>query len=185
MHPIDMTLRPAEAGDAEAIAELHVAAWRATYGKLAPEHCIRILDVPYRLVRWREILDVRTPDRAVLVAECESRLAGFGMCGAPGDPAFGNRGEIKHLYVGQDWRRRGIGRVLLAAMASRLRDLGYSSVALGVVAENQPARAFYETLGGVEIGAYTDPGPHWRSHNLIYAWDDVAALLREAGRQSG
>jgi ribosomal protein S18 acetylase RimI-like enzyme len=183
--PADVTLRPAEAGDAEAIAELHVAVWRATYGKLAPEHCHRILDVPYRLARWHEILSAPTPDRAVLIAQCDGRLAGFGMCGAPGDPAFGTHGEIKHLYVGRDWRRRGIGRLLLGAMASRLRDLGYSGVALGVVAENRPARTFYEALGGIEIGAYTDPGPHWRSRNLIYAWSHLDALPQASGYRSG
>ncbi|HEY4164776.1 MAG TPA: GNAT family N-acetyltransferase [Dongiaceae bacterium] len=112
-------------------------------------------------------------------------MPGFGMCGAPGHPVFGEHGEIKHLYVGQDSKRRGLGRRLLGAMARTLRDFGHSEIALGVVAENVPARAFYETLGGAQIGAYTDPGPHWRSHNLIYAWSDLDTLLHNTGHQSG
>jgi ribosomal protein S18 acetylase RimI-like enzyme len=185
MAGVAFRLRPAEAGDAKAIAEMHVAVWRATYAALAPEHCYRILDVPYRLAHWREILAAPKADRTVLVAECQDRLAGFGMCGAPGHPAFDGRGEIKHLHVGQDWKRRGLGRQLLAAMACALRDFGHSGIALGVVAENLPARAFYEAMGGAQIGAYTDPGPHWRSHNLIYAWSDLDTLLHNTGHQSG
>lgn len=41
---------------------------------------------------------------------------------------------------------------------------------------NDLAIAFYEAQGGRRAGAYSDPGPLWRSHNLLYAWDDLTAL---------
>ena len=46
-----------------------------------------------------------------------------------------------------------------------------------VVVGNAPAIAFYEALGGRKAGAYTDPGPMWRSENLFYVWDDLAPLM--------
>jgi len=49
-----------------------------------------------------------------------------------------------------------------------------------VVNGNDHAIAFYQHLGGQRIGRYTDPGPIWRSDNLVYAWDDLTALAAPA-----
>lgn len=148
--------------------------WRDTYRDLAPPEAAGALDVDRREVRWAAIL--ADPAQIALVAEVDGALAGFGLAGPPGDAAFGDRGEVKYLYVGRDFARRGLGRRLLAAMAAALTARGYAGFGLGVVIGNDPAIAFYEAQGGRRIGAYTDPGPLWRSHNLLYAWDDLAAL---------
>ena len=181
MSAADIVLRDARPTDAEAIARLHVAVWRATYRGLAPAEAVRILDVPYRLARWREMLAAGS-DRTILVAETESGIVAIGTCGAPSVPALGSRGEINYLYVDPALAGRGIGRRLMQALALRLEQRGYRSAALGVVEGNTAAIAFYERIGGRRIGHYTDPGPHWRSGNAIYAWDDLAALIAAGER---
>jgi ribosomal protein S18 acetylase RimI-like enzyme len=130
-------------------------------------------------VRWASIL--ADPAQIALVAEIGGVLAGFGLAGPPGDAAYGDRGEVKYLYVGRDFARRGLGRRLLGALAAALAGRGYAALGLGVVEGNDPAIAFYEAQGGRRIGAYTDPGPLWRSHNLLYAWDDLPALVARGG----
>lgn len=169
-----LRLRPARAADAPALAELHVAVWRDTYRAMAPAEAVAVLDMPRRLARWREILE--DPAQIALVAETGEQLAGFGLAGPPGEALFGDRGEVKYLYVGRSFARRGIGRRLLGALARELGGRGYPGLGLGVVAGNDPAIAFYEALGGRRAGAYTDPGPLWRSENLAYVWDDLATL---------
>jgi len=169
-----MILRPAVPADAPAIAALHVAVWRDTYRDLAPPEAAAALDVARRQARWEAIL--ADPAQIALVAEVDGGLAGFGLAGPPGDPAFGGRGEVKYLYVGRDFARRGIGRRLLATLAAAMGERGYAALGLGVVVGNDPAIAFYEAQGGRRIGSYADPGPLWRSVNLLYAWDDLAAL---------
>jgi len=172
-------IRPAVAADAPAIAALHVAVWRDTYRDLTPPGAAAALDVARRQARWEATL--ADPAQIALVAEIDGVLAGFGLAGPPGDPAFGGRGEVKYLYVGRDFARRGLGRRLLAALAAALAGRGYAALGLGVVVGNDPAIAFYEAQGGRRAGAYTDPGPLWRSHNLLYAWDDLPALAARGG----
>ncbi|WP_395672583.1 GNAT family N-acetyltransferase [Inquilinus sp.] len=158
---------------------LHVAVCRDTYRDLAPASAMGALDLARRQARWEAIL--ADPAQIALVAEVDGALAGFGLAGPPGDPAYGDRGEVKYLYVGRDFARRGLGRRLLAAMAAALAERGYPALGLGVVVGNDPAIAFYEAQGGRRIGAYTDPGPMWRSDNLLYAWDDLTALAARGG----
>jgi ribosomal protein S18 acetylase RimI-like enzyme len=174
------TLRHAVPADADAIAALHVDVWRATYRDLAPEAAIRALDVPLRRARWIETLAAPKPDQIALVAESGGRLAGFGLAGPAGDASFGERGEIKFLYVARDFQRHRIGRRLISAMARHLAERGYDGVGLSVVIGNDAAIAFYEGLGGRSIGTFTDPGPLWRSANFIYVWDDLPALAARA-----
>lgn len=167
-------IRDATRADAAAIAGLHTQVWRQTYRELAPAAAIGALDEPRRRETWDDLLAHPRPQQIALVAECDARFAGFGLAGAPGDPAFGGRGEVKYLYVDAALHRRGIGRRLLAELARRLGAQGFAGLALGVVTGNAPAMAFYAALGGRAIGVYDDPGPIWRSRNIVYAWDDLA-----------
>jgi ribosomal protein S18 acetylase RimI-like enzyme len=170
-----LMLRAATPADAAAIAQFHVTIWRETYRDLAPPNIFNAMDVPTRLKRWSGIL--ADPSRATLLAEIDGALAGFAMCGPPGDAIFGARGEVKNLFVGRAFARRGIGRALLARMPASLRARGHPGVGLGVVVGNQPAIEFYEAMGARQIGTYTDAGPMWRSDNLAYVWDDLATLI--------
>ncbi|MDL2397747.1 GNAT family N-acetyltransferase [Rhizobium mayense] len=173
----DIRIRPATMADATAIAGLHVAVWRDTYRELAPIEAFRVLDEAYREDKWAAAL--ANPDRhqLVLVAEQGNRLVGIGAVGAPSQTAFEGRGEIRSLYVDPAIKRRGLGRRLMGKLAEHLAALQYPGAALGVVAGNDPAIAFYQSLGGRMIGRYTDPGPIWRSDNIVVAWDDLSLLM--------
>ena len=172
-------LEQATPQDASAIAALHVAVWRLTYAGLAPADAFNALDERVRLPYWAAALADPERQGGILVARDRAGgLAGFGMAGRDGHPAMGGRGEIKHLYVAAAAQGQGVGRALLGALMRHLAGQGAPGAALGVVDGNAPAIAFYERLGGVRIGAYTDPGPRWRSRNLVYAGDWAASAAQ-------
>jgi ribosomal protein S18 acetylase RimI-like enzyme len=171
----EIAIRAARPADALAIAELHVAVWRATYRDLAPPEALRALDLPRRLAQWDAML--AKAERTILVAEREGRIVGIGTAGAATVPELGAHGEVLYLYVDPRHAGGGIGRALMGRLARALHSQGYSSVALGVVAGNQPAIDFYGKLGGRLAGYYIDPGPLWRSRNQIVIWDAIETLL--------
>lgn len=167
--PDTATLRPARAEDAAALAALHVAVWRATYGAMAPPEAVARLDESLRLRQWQAAL--ADPDRATWIAESGGALCGLVSTGTPSEPAFGPRGEVRHLYVAATARRQGLGARLLAQGRAALMQAGFTGSGLGVVRENAAARAFYAAQGGREVGQYTDPGPLWRSSMVLVVWD--------------
>ena len=171
-------LRVASVADAPAIAALHVASWRAAYRDLAPAEVFEAMDEPLRLRRWTETLSAPADRQVVLLAERDGRLAGMGMAASPSEAAFGERGEIRSLYLDPAFQRLGLGRRLMSALAVRIAGWGYGGAALGVVAGNDGAVAFYQALGGRLAGRYLDPGPLWRSENLIFVWDELSELGR-------
>ncbi|WP_321786208.1 GNAT family N-acetyltransferase [Burkholderia pyrrocinia] len=172
-----ISIRSANIDDAQAIADFHVKVWRHTYRDLAPAHAHVVLDEDYRGKRWREKLASNDSSQLVLVAQTDDRIVGIGAAGAPSEPTFEGRGEIKFLYVDPEYKRRGIGRTLLAQLATHLSGLRYRGAALSVVKGNASAIAFYEALNARVAGETIDAGPIWRSHNIVMVWDDLADLV--------
>jgi GNAT superfamily N-acetyltransferase len=171
---MSISIRNATLHDADAIAVLHATVWRATYQSLAPAAALAALTTQVRLARWRVLLGEPAAGQVTLLAEHEGALAGFGQL-APPSPQSARR-EIRFLYVGEAHQGCGVGRGLMRALAQAALDQGAAGIELGVVDGNARAIAFYQRLGGQRVGRYTDPGPIWRSDNLVYAWDDLAAL---------
>jgi len=59
----DLTIRPATAADAPAIAHIHVASWREAYAGIVPTAYLEGLDVDAREQWWVELLDHSPLDR--------------------------------------------------------------------------------------------------------------------------
>jgi RimJ/RimL family protein N-acetyltransferase len=173
-------LRPATVDDAQPIATLHASVWRDTYRSLATPAALDTLTETHRLQQWHAMLATEETDRVTIIAEIDKRVIGFTQLALPQEPLFGDRREIKYLYVARSHARQGVGRCLLRHVAELALHSGVASIGLGVVVGNEAAIKFYQTLGAHLVGRYQDPGPLWRSDNLLYAWDDLALLIEPA-----
>lgn len=169
-------IRDATLADAPAIARLHLRSWLAAYEAIAPAEAVRVLTEEVRRKRWTEMLASPKPRWVCRVVEDDGAVQAVGVACAPSEALFGDRGEVRHLYVEPDLRRSGLGRRMTAELTEVIAGWGYAGLALSVVVENAPARAFYAALGGREIGRFTDPGPVWKSQNIALVWDDLPAL---------
>ena len=164
-------LRRAHADDAQSLAWLHVAVWRKTYAEIAPKEAMQRLDVNKRLPYWTKAVDIDQPGQGVWLAEAQGEVQGVISLAPANHPAFGDRMEIKHLYVSTASQGQGVGQSLLTHALETCREAGCAGVALAVVSQNTAARRFYRKMGGTERGRFTDLGPLWRSDNIVMAWD--------------
>ena len=90
------------------------------------------------------------PDSLAFLAEEDGRPVGY-VVGFYDEPHFmwstGRVGHIDSFYVLPGLRGRGVGRMLMEAAYSRMRQAGATTVALEMVANNAVARRFYEREG--------------------------------------
>lgn len=63
-------------------------------------------------------------------------------------------GEVKRLYVVPDARGRGLSRVLMDAVETAARDLGYRRLQLETGMQQPEALALYRGLGYTDIAPY-------------------------------
>jgi GNAT superfamily N-acetyltransferase len=144
-----MPVRLATTHDAEEIATLHIAAWRAAYDGLMPREYLAELDVVDRTEKWRARLSRTRDDEPVIVAEVEGRVAGFAVYGACRD-APDDGGELHALNVHPAHWRAGVGSALLNATHEGLIRLQFTRAILWVIPGNTRARRFYESHGWID-----------------------------------
>lgn len=151
-----ITIRPARAEDAAAMAEMLVRSWRETYRGIMAD---RVLDDP-ALVEARErfwtaaLTDPEHRDKRVAVAVAGSASGGSGeivgvaMAGPASPPEPDWRTHLYVLYVLASHHGSGAGAALLDAVVDPA-----ASVALWVADPNPRAQAFYRKHGFVADGA--------------------------------
>jgi GNAT superfamily N-acetyltransferase len=102
--------------------------------------------------RWYALID--DPAVSMLMAEDGGELLGCSACGeSRDDDADPSVGEVRSFFVAADRWRQGVGRALIAAVLDSLRDRGCTEVTLWSFAANEPANAFYESVGFTRDGA--------------------------------
>jgi len=174
------TVRMAQVSDAADIACVHVETWRAAYPGIVPERYLVSMTEARQTVLWETCIRRARGADTVLVAEDTggAGIVGFGNSGrarhegAPG----GAMGEVFTLYVAGDWQGRGIGRALLGELFENLHKYGLSTAVIWVLSAN-PARFFYEAMGGNRLAERREPFSGTVLDETAYLWSDLGAWL--------
>ena len=145
----DLLIRPADAADAEAIAEVHIASWRGAYTGVVAEEYLDSLDQDTRAAEWRT--NLATPGMRSWVAREEDRVRGFITLGPSRDVDAGLGAlEIYAIYLEPAAWGSGIARELLRTVTGEVPPS--TPLSLWVLADNDRARHFYRRHGFVTDG---------------------------------
>lgn len=166
-------VRKGTAQDLAPVSEIKVRSWADTYAAVLSPAILRpFLDPKAQLKELR--IELERPDSLLLVAvDRKDAVTGFALTFVDADPAP----WLESLHVVGELRGQGIGSELMRATALSLRDRGYNTMRLGVVAGNNRAARFYERLGGVL--ERTEPAL-WATGvtHLVYRWPDLESLTK-------
>lgn len=140
-------IRRAERKDADAIADLHTAGWRDTYGSVMSPDFLKNQAPEERRSYWGSALRQKKDSETVYVVDNGNGVAGFICVKLRNDPRWG--AYIDSLHIGSTLRGRGAGNALLRHAAQWINDNDADSpVYLWVFEDNHRATAFYQKLGG-------------------------------------
>ncbi len=170
-----ISIRAAHADDAFMMAEARIAAWRTAYPGVVPDDYLTNMSAEVDQVRMRERL-LQDDGALAVVAEDAGQVIGYALAVWPcqADPTFG--AELIQIYVQPAYQSQGIGRQLMSAAADQLRAREIHSVMLEVFTANQPARAFYERLGGERLWEAPYHGFAWPIDVVAYGWREISQL---------
>lgn len=170
------TIRIAQPDDSVAIAHVHVESWRTTYQDFVPVEHHPSYD--RRLRMWQQILSTPSREGITLVAINEQgELVGFlDSSSRPRDDELAYQVELTAIYLLEAAQGHGLGRRLMQAFAEQLLPMGYDSMLLWVLTQN-PARRFYEALGGIYIKTAQFTWAEIAYEVVAYGWRDIRILL--------
>ncbi|MGA0602952.1 GNAT family N-acetyltransferase [Caulobacter sp. KR2-114] len=170
---------PAGPGDARALGEVHVRAWRETYQGLLPETYLAAMRPEIHAVRWRRQLSGDGTGEVVLAVEGAEGLVGYSASSLLQSESRLADAEVFTLYLLKAAQGRGLGGRLLGAAASALAAQGARSAVIWVLSGNRHARGFYAHLGGRVLGERRVRGWGGRLLETAYRWDDIDRLVAE------
>ncbi len=175
------------------IARVYVDGWRTAYAGILPAKVLLGMSYERQAQDWGWVIRNRTESQPIIVAtEIGHGVVGFVSFGRsrPADrPAGGpcaeatggpRVGEIFTLYVAPDFQERGIGRQLLGAAFTQLRERGFGGALLWVLRRNH-ARFFYERMGGVAVSMRRERMWGTEVDQIGYGWPDLARAIAHIG----
>jgi GNAT superfamily N-acetyltransferase len=174
-------IRPAAPADAAAIAQVRVDAWRSTYRGMIPDAYLAAMKIEESTALWDKVLTAAPNTTNTFVAEIDGTVVGFASGMMLAEPKHGLDAELTAVYLKDGAQRAGIGRRLVAAVASAQRAHGANGLIVWVIAGNKAARAFYERLAAELL---VEQPFTWDGMDLVeagYGWRDLPALIAGGG----
>src|SRR5829696_1892423 len=109
-----------------------------------------------------------------LVAELDGEVVGWTAV-SPVSNRCAYAGVVEHsVYVAETARGRGVGRMLLAALAESTERAGIWTIETGIFPENEASLALHRSAGFRVLGVRARPG------QLRGRWRDVLVLERRS-----
>ena len=165
-------LRPAQAADGPALAQLGQDSFVAKFGELyRPQDLAAFLAGAF--APGAIAAELADPDRLYCLAEADGKLAGYcklGLtCGFP-EHARGRRVlELKQLYTDPALTGRGIGAALLDWALGEARLRGCDEMQLSVWSGNTQAQRFYARYGFAKVADVTFRVGEQVDHEFLFA----------------
>ena len=172
-----VSIRPATAEDASAIARVRIDSWRATYRGIVPDAYLDSMDVDESTQLWDRVLSADRTGASVFVAEDDGRIVGFAAGNMLKEPRHELNAELTAIYLRPDYQHAGIGRRLVESVARAERAHGANGLIVWVISRNKRARAFYEGLGATLL---IEQPFEWDGVPLVeagYAFRDLDSLI--------
>lgn len=163
-------VRLAHANDVAALARVHVASWHHAYQGILSAQSLANTNLARSVSRFRGYFWHGGQDLSLLhVLEGDDGVVGYVNSGLSNSRELGVRGEVYELYLHPDVHGRGGGRKLLSAGLWALSGRRLVPAVVWVLADNHPARRFYERMRGREI-----------DHGEVNVGDEVLAKVAYA-----
>lgn len=168
MTTLAIDIRRAELGDADAIAEVHHAAWRGAYAGIIPHRALNRMLSRRGAAWWANAIRRATP---VLIVEVGGELAGYATLGRNRSSNLKQQGEIYELYLKPEYQGIGLGSRLFAAARARLVANGLKGLVVWALEDNVNALQFYAGAGGRDFAEGVEVFDQKALRKIAFVWD--------------
>ncbi|MCV0394559.1 MAG: GNAT family N-acetyltransferase [Rhizobiaceae bacterium] len=161
-------IRKASPDDAEAVAKVHLEAWRGAYQGIIPHRALNRM-LSRRGGAWWAGAIRRAAN--VMVIDAGGTIAGYATLGRNRARELSQQGEIYELYLLPEWQGIGLGRRLFTAARRTLSGAGLKGLVVWALEDNQNALSFYAGAGGRDIAEGVEVFDQKALRKVAFVWD--------------
>ena len=109
------------------------------------------------------------PEQPVIVAEGEGEVVGFAYLTLMSQKSGWRFTRENTIHIDEAWRRRGVGRLLLAALLDEAKRVGARLVVASITSDNEASIALHAQFGFETVGTLREAGWKFgRRHSTTY-----------------
>jgi GNAT superfamily N-acetyltransferase len=166
-------IREATMEDSAGLARVQVDSYRTSYAGLMPRAVLDGFTYEEQEQDWRDWISSQPEDLLYVAEAATGEIVGYALArpGPIAAPPFDS--ELVALHVRRAHQRQGLGRRLMATVAEQLGLQDCKSLMLWILEEN-PARGFYEHLGGQLLDERKMSSAS--VHEVAYGWPTIESL---------
>ncbi|RZJ54162.1 MAG: hypothetical protein EON49_22040 [Acidovorax sp.] len=126
---MNLTIRPAQTADANAIARIHVAAWQAAYAGIIDAAYLAAMSAAQREGYWAQAIAQGAPEVLLAQDDSDGAVAGWialGDCRDPGAPA--THAPAIRFYTRQGFAPDADGVKSITVAGATLQELRYTAL---------------------------------------------------------
>jgi ribosomal protein S18 acetylase RimI-like enzyme len=177
MDGLAASVRFAKPDDAADIARVYIDAWHDTYPAILSKQLLCAMTPRGQTARWRATIRAGRREQVLIAEAAPHGVVGMTSFGPSRDRGLTFDAEVYTLYVDPLHFGCGIGRNLLNGSFGALRTRGFSSCVIWAHASN-PARFFYEAMGGRLVGERTTRMMGEPVAETAFGWRQLAITER-------
>jgi ribosomal protein S18 acetylase RimI-like enzyme len=172
-----MNIRRGDISDVVGISKVQIDSWRETYKGLIYDEYLNSLSYEQKTERWKQFFSAGEQNDRMLVIENESKeIVGFAFYGSNVEKEYNYDADLHGVYILKAYQNQGYGSKIIKMAARELIDLGYNSLIIWALKDNNYSR-FYEKMGGIKVEERPYKYGTQEVTLIGYGWEDIRTIL--------
>lgn len=150
--------------------KINAKAWQETYKEIVNDEFLELIgrdsEIDKSIERKRKSLNNEF-DKSFLLKVDNIYVGVLRVCKSR-DDNYKDIGELQALYLLDDVKHMGFGKILFEKAKAELKKMGFNSMIVGCLSDNTNANNFYKHMGGVLVSSRCFPLPNQILKENIY-----------------
>ena len=153
--------------------KVNTKAWQETYKGIVNDEFLELINTKEEINNSIERKSLNNPfDKSFLLKVDNNYVGVIRVCKSRNDN-YQNIGEIRALYLLNNVKHQGFGKILFEKAKEEVKKMGFNSMIVGCLALNTNANSFYKHMGGVLILSRDFTLPNQTLNENVYLFREI------------
>ena len=153
--------------------KVNTKAWQETYKGIVNDEFLELINTKEEINNSIERKSLNNPfDKSFLLKVDNNYVGVIRVCKSRNDN-YQNIGEIRALYLLNNVKHQGFGKILFEKAKEEVKKMGFNSMIVGCLALNTNANSFYKHMGGVLVSSRDFTLPNQTLNENVYLFREI------------